>query len=53
MACLDTTQAAIASARSLEEVQQLESMLKAGQIPGQVVANSNHHSIVEEDDMEN
>lgn len=46
------TQAAIASAKSLEEVQQLEAMLKAGQIPGQVVANS-HGRGTEEDEMDN
>ncbi|CAI8028388.1 U2 small nuclear ribonucleoprotein A' [Geodia barretti] len=33
---------AIANAKSLDEVQQLEAMLKAGQIPGDVVT-SNHH----------
>ncbi len=46
-------QEAIAGARSLEEVQQLEAMLKAGQIPGQPEAN--HHpqvSEVEEDEMD-
>lgn len=43
-------QAAIASARSLEEVHQLEAMLKAGQIPGQVIPNSNHHG---DQEMEN
>ena len=35
-------QEAIANAKSLDEVQQLEAMLKAGQIPGDVVT-SNHH----------
>ena len=43
-------QVAIASAKSLEEVQQLEAMLKAGQIPGQVIPNSNHHG---DEEMEN
>ena len=35
-------QEAIANAKSLEEVQQLEAMLKAGQIPGEF-GMSNHH----------
>ena len=44
-------QAAIASAKSLEEVHQLEAMLKAGQIPGQMmIPNSNHYG---EQEMEN
>lgn len=43
-------QEAIAGARSLEEVQQLEAMLKAGQIPGQL--ENNHHSQEWEDEME-
>lgn len=44
---------AIASAKSLEEVQQLEAMLKAGQLPGHVVANSNGQVVDgHEDEME-
>ena len=35
-------QEAIANAKSLEEVQQLEAMLKAGQIPGDLDM-TNHH----------
>ena len=53
-------QEAIAAARSLDEVQQLEAMLKAGQIPGQFAGGGANHSgtnhrpdvEVEEDDME-
>lgn len=41
---LYTLQEAIANAKSLEEVQQLEAMLKAGQIPGEFgMANHNDH----------
>lgn len=47
-------QAAIASAKSLEEVQQLEAMLKAGQIPGEIVTNHNSSKgDREEEEMEN
>ena len=49
--CFVHVQAAIASAKSLEEVHQLEAMLKAGQIPGQMmIPNSNHYG---EQEMEN
>lgn len=48
-----SSQEAIANAKSLDEVQQLEAMLKAGQIPGQLVANSNHSGqLVEHDEMD-
>ena len=39
---ISCAQEAIANAKSLEEVQQLEAMLKAGQIPGDLDM-SNHH----------
>ena len=41
--CVCLSQEAIANAKSLDEVQQLEAMLKAGQIPGDMVM-VNHHS---------
>lgn len=54
-----STQDAIASARSLDEVQMLEAMLKAGQIPSDLGApppphwsGQNNHQVVEEDEME-
>ena len=54
-------QDAIASARSLDEVQTLEAMLKAGQIPSDLGApppppphwpGQTNHQVVEEDEME-
>ena len=46
-------QAAIANARSLEEVQQLEAMLKAGQIPGQQnhMVEGQGDAVMEEEEM--
>lgn len=41
---------AIAGAKSLEEVQRLEAMLRAGQLPGQTVTNG---AVEEEEEMEN
>lgn len=45
-------QDAIANAKSLEEVQQLEAMLKAGQIPGgkKPATNGQHQGIEEEEE---
>lgn len=45
-------QEAIAGARSLEEVQLLEAMLKAGQIPGQLPPPTRGGQVVEEDEDE-
>ena len=45
---LHSVQEAIAGARSLEEVQRLEAMLRAGQLPGQPVANGG----IEEEEMD-